>query len=235
MNLILLEDEDFVDREHVRIAGRRFRHIIDIHRAREGDERKVGVVGGRIGQGRIIRLEKEFLEMEVALDLEPPRPLPVTVILALPRPKVMRRALYSLTVLGVKKVIVMNAARVEKSYWQTPYLEPLSVRRQLMLGLEQSGDTILPEVLLRPLFRPFVEDELPGLSQGTLAFAAHPIAAEPCPRDVRQPVTLAIGPEGGFVPFEIDALRAQGFSAVTMGPRIMNIEAAIPSLLARLF
>jgi RsmE family RNA methyltransferase len=235
MNLILLEESDFLGNDRVRIDGRRFLHIRDVHRARAGDELTVGRLGGRIGFGRIVHLDAESLEMEVRLERDPPAPLPLTVVLALPRPKVMRRVLRSLAVMGVKKIVLVNSARLEKSYWQTPFLDKEEQRRQLLLGLEQAGDTVLPDVQLRRLFRPFVEDELPELSQGTLRFVAHPGSDSTCPRDVRRPVTLVIGPEGGFVPFEIDLFLSIGFTVVSLGPRIMNIETAIPFFISRLF
>lgn len=235
MNLILLEEDDLLEPERVRLSGRRFRHVVDVLRAGEGDELAVGMLNSRKGKGRIIRLGERSLDLAVSLEREPPAGLPALVILALPRPKALRRALSSLAQLGVKRIVLLHAARVEKSYWQTPFLEPPSIRGQLLLGLEQSGDTMLPEVLLRRRFRPFAEDELPGLCAGSLGLVGHPRAAVPCPRDVRQPVTLVIGPEGGFVPFELELLRAQGFLPVSLGPRIMTVENAVPFLLARLF
>jgi 16S rRNA U1498 N3-methylase RsmE len=89
--------------------------------------------------------------------------------------------------------------------------------------------------LLKPFFKPFAEDELPSIIKDTLALIAHPTAQEQCPRDVRQPVTLAIGPEGGFIPYEVEKLISCGFHAVHLGERILNIEAAVPSLISRLF
>jgi RsmE family RNA methyltransferase len=124
---------------------------------------------------------------------------------------------------------------VEKSYWQTPFLNEAQVREQLVLGLEQAKDTVLPEVLLRPLFKPFVEDELPGLIKGTLPLVAHPSVAEPCPRDLKQPATLAIGPEGGFIPYEIGKLVSCGFKPVSLGERILSVETAVPALISKLF
>jgi RsmE family RNA methyltransferase len=173
--------------------------------------------------------------MSLRLDRDPPAPLPLTVILSLPRPKVMRRVLYSLTVLGVKRVVLIHSARVEKSYWQTPFLQDDAIRRQLALGLEQSRDTILPEVLTRNRFRPFVEDELPGIMRGTLALAAHPGGGASCPRHVSSPVTLAVGPEGGFVPYEIEKLVSLGFTVVSLGERVLNVETAVPALVSRIF
>jgi len=234
MNLVLLLPEDLVSDSLARLTGRRFRHIVEVHRAAEGDALAIGMLGGRIGAGRVIRLGDSALDLDISFDRDPPAPLPFTVVLALPRPKVLRRILRSLTVLGVKRIALVNAARVEKSYWQSPFLEREEIRRQLVLGLEQACDTVLPEVLLQPRFKPFVEDELPGMLRDSFAIVAHPGSATACPRDVRRPVTLAIGPEGGFVPYELDILSAYGFTAVSLGDRILNIETAIPALISRL-
>jgi RsmE family RNA methyltransferase len=235
MNLILLLPDDMVTAERARLSGRRHLHVRTVHRARAGDALAVGMLGGRIGTGTVTRIDDAVLEMDVHLEYDPPAALPLTVMLALPRPKVLRRVIFSLTVLGVKRIILVNAARVEKSYWQSPFLEPEVIKHQLVLGLEQAADTQLPQVLLKPRFKPFAEDELPALAQRTLALVAHPGARESCPRQISGPVTLAIGPEGGFVPFEIGLLQAAGLSPVHMGERILNVETAIPALISRIF
>jgi RsmE family RNA methyltransferase len=234
MNLILLFPDDMVTEVHARIAGRRLRHVLEVHRAGVGDELVVGLLGGRIGAGRVTRLDESILEMDVRFDRDPPVKLPLTVLLALPRPKVIRRVLYSLTVMGVKRIVLVNAARVEKSYWQTPFLTTDAIERQLVLGLEQSRDTVLPEVLLKPRFKPFVEDELPDLAKGSLSLVAHPGTAAACPCAVRGPVILAVGPEGGFVAYEIEKLDSQGFTPVSLGARVMNVETAIPAIIGKL-
>lgn len=235
MNLILLFKGDFIGENKVRLEGRRLRHILEVHRPANGKELRVGLAGGLIGTGCIISLNDTSLEMDVILIHPPPSPLPITLILALPRPKVLRRILLSVTAMGVKRIFLLNSYRVEKSFWQSPVLESESIQKQLVLGLEQARDTILPEVFLRPFFKPFAEDEAPVLIKDTLPLIAHPTAQGPCPRDVRQPVTLAIGPEGGFIPYEVEKLASCGFHAVHLGQRILNIEAAVPSLIARLF
>ncbi len=234
MNLILLFPDDFIGEGRVRLQGRRLKHVLDVHRASVGDELCVGLLNDRIGTGKVIALSESALEMDIRLERTPPAALSVTLILALPRPKVLRRVLRSASAMGVKRIILLNAFRVEKSYWQSPFITPEAVQEQLILGLEQAKDTVLPEVLLRPLFKPFVEDELPDLIKGTLSLVAHPIASQTCPRNVNQPVALAIGPEGGFILYEIEKLTQCGFAAVQMGERILSVETAVPALLARL-
>ncbi len=173
--------------------------------------------------------------MDVILDQTPPPKLPLTLVLALPRPKALKRVLRSLSALGIPRVILLNCFRVEKSYWSSPALHRGYLREQLILGLEQARDTVLPEVALRPLFKPFVEDELPAVIKGTLPIAAHPTAATSCPRETGRSVTLAVGPEGGFIPYELDMLVACGFLPVHIGARILSVETAIPALVSRLF
>lgn len=236
MNLILLFQEDFKGRaERVSLKGRRLQHVREVHRASAGDRLCVGLLNGLIGSGTVTYIDDESLEMEINLDRNPPPPLDVTLILALPRPIVLKRVLLSASSMGVKRIILLNTRRVEKIYWKSPALSEEKIREQLILGLEQARDTILPQVLLRPQFKPFVEDELPGIMEGTLPLVAHPEALEPCPRNVGCPVTLAIGPEGGFISYEVEMLEARGFKQVGIGERILRIETAVPVLLSRLF
>ncbi|MEJ2697248.1 MAG: 16S rRNA (uracil(1498)-N(3))-methyltransferase [Candidatus Sulfobium sp.] len=235
MNLILLFPRDFVGEGRVRLEGRRFRHVKEIHRASVGDELHVGLAGSLAGRGRVIELRDGLIEMDVDLFEEPPAPLPVTLVLALPRPKVLRRVLSSVTSMGVKKIALTNSWRVEKSFWQSPLLEADKVNSELVRGLEQARDTVMPEVLIRPLFRPFVEDELPEIVEGTVPLVAHPSATRECPRQSGGRVTLAIGPEGGFIDYEIEKLTECGFSAVSLGSRILTVETVIPFVVGRLF
>jgi RsmE family RNA methyltransferase len=137
--------------------------------------------------------------------------------------------------MGVKTIYLINSSRVEKSFWQTPFLEKQAIEHQLILGLEQSRDTILPTVIQKKLFKPFVEDELTNIIGESTALVGHPQGSEPCPINIQTPATLVVGPEGGFIPYEIEKLQEVGVKAVTIGPRILRVETAIPALISRLF
>jgi len=206
-----------------------------VHRAEKGRRLRVGVLGGRIGFGIVVAIESAGVQLEVELDREPPPPLPCTLVLALPRPKVLRRLLGAVAAFGVKHLVLVGAERVEKSYWQSPMLEEEALRGELLLGLEQGCDTVLPVVTRKHRFRPFVEDELPALAAGSLALVAHPAAAESCPRAVAGPVTLVVGPEGGFNQFEIGLLEVGGLRAVSLSARPLRVEQAVAALFGRLF
>lgn len=235
MNLILLYDTDFIDEDRVRLTDYRAEHIRKVHRAVSGDRLKTGLLNGRMGYGEILACDNHEVVLQACFDQLPPAPLPLTLILALPRPRMLARSLQHISTLGVKRLILLNTHRVEKSYWMSPELNPEKIRNNLILGLEQARDTQLPEVTLETRFRPFVEDRLPDLVKGTRGLVAHPGSAQACPRGVDGPTTLAIGPEGGFIPYEVEQLNAAGLQPVHMGERILRVETAVTALLSRLF
>ena len=217
----------------VRLTDRRLQHCLAVHRAKLGDSLRVGRIGGLLGTGRVVALTAERLDLEVQLEQSPPPPLPLTLLLALPRPKMLKRVLQAVTSLGVKQIYLLNSYRLEKSFWGSPLLQAEKLQEQLLLGLEQARDTVLPQIQLRPRFKPFVEDELPQLIAGSAAYVAHPVAAGGCPVGSSGPTTLAIGPEGGFIPYEVEKLQACGFTPISLGERILRVETAVPVLLSR--
>lgn len=235
MNLLLLEDADFIAADLVVLRDRRLTHMQEVHRVAVGDSLRVGRIGGLMGSAQVLRLEATEAELQITLDQPPPVKLPLTMVLALPRPKMLRRVLQTVAAMGVPRLVLVNSYRVEKSFWQTPFLEPGAIREQLILGLEQARDSVLPEVVIEKRFKPFVEDRLPALSAGTLGLVGHPGQYPPCPRGLDEPVTLAIGPEGGWIPYEIDLLAKAGLQPVQLGERILRVETAVTALLSRLF
>ena len=235
MNLIILSKSDFIeDTERVHIRDHRLDHIRNVNKPSVGDELRVGLINGKIGCGKITSIEEGKIEMDVVLDREPPVPLQLTLIFSMVRPRVFKRVLTQVTAMGIKKIIVINSYRVEKSFWKSPVLEEESLNKYLIRGLEQGQDTIVPEILIRPLFKPFVEDELPDIIKGTHPFVAHPYASKQCPYNIGNPVTLAVGPEGGFISYEVEKLIECGFSAVHLGERTLHVESAISGLISRL-
>jgi len=236
MNLILLFETDFIKPgKTVCLTGRRLKHVLSVHRAQKGDTLKAGLLNGGIGHATITAISENSLEMETVLTDCPPPPVPLTLLLALPRPKTLRRVIQCATAIGVKRFILMRSWRVEKSYFSSPALSNDMLMEQFVLGLEQGCDTIMPRIEIRKLFKPFVEDELPGIISGTRALLAHPDEHRSCPFDIRTPATLAIGPEGGFIQYEIDSFLRQGFEPVSLGPRPLRVEDAVAAMLGRLY
>ena len=190
-----------------------------------------------MGTARVVESTRDVLVLAVEGLGDPPPPSPVALVLALPRPKILRKVLQAVASMGVKRLALVGTYRVEKSYLGSPLLEPAALEAELRLGLEQGRDTRLPAISLHRFFKPFVEDELDTLfPPGEMArLVAHPVAAGPmeavrrgAPRAV-----VAIGPEGGFTPYEAATLVERGFAPVTFGPRPLRVDVAVPFAVAQ--
>lgn len=236
MNLLLLQPEDFTGTDTALVRGRRAEHAVSVLKATVGGHIRVGVVNGNIGCGKVEKIDGEGVFMTVKCDQSPPPPLPLTLICAMQRPKTLKKILQCACAMGVKKFFIIECWKVEKSYWSSPLLEPEELREQFILGLEQARDTVMPELELRRRFKPFVEDELPGLIQDKTAFVAHPGAGTVIAfaADGRERV-LALGPEGGFTDYELDKLTAAGFSPISLGERPLRTEFALAALIGKMF
>ena len=241
MNLVLLEPPEVGPGNRVEVSGRRARHIRSVLRARAGDELRVGVVRGPVGTARIIELgcDADPVVLETRLDKIAPRPPTIELVLAVPRPKAMSRVLEAAASLGVRRIDLVNAWRVDKSYLSSRRLEPDALSESLRLGCEQGGLTWVPEVAVHSLLVPFLRDELGprlGLRDTVRRLIAHPRAGvgieSAIPAGDDAPVSVAIGPEGGWVETELASFAELGFEAVSIGPRILRVENAVPVILA---
>ena len=234
MNLLLLDESDYIAPGLVRIAGRRHRQLLEVIKAEPGKFCKAGMLNGLTGTAELLEIGADAATLRPDLTVPPPEPSPVTLIAALPRPKTFLKVLHTATVMGTERMIFIESWKVDKSYWSTPLIGPESVRENLLLALEQAGDTVLPVVEFRRRFKPFVEDELPGVAAGTTAIAGHPAAEASLPRHLSGKITLVVGPEGGFTEYEIGLLAANGVTPMSFGRRIMRTEFAVTALLARI-
>jgi RsmE family RNA methyltransferase len=234
VNLLLFEPGERVDEHRVRIGGERLRHLREVFRAAPGHRLAVGEIGGLLGSGVVAALTADHALLEIELHQPPPPRLPLAVVLALPRPKMLRRLLRAVAEFGVAELCLLHTARVEKSFWQSDLLAPAAIRGFLLQGAAQARDTRLPEVSLARRFRPFAEDRLPGLARGRRALVAHPGNYPPCPVGADSPTLLLVGPEAGFTDFEIDLAAAAGCRPVSLGARTLRVETALVAALGRL-
>jgi len=234
MNLVLVERKDFIEDNHVRVSGRRFEHLMTVNRVKKEDQLACGLLNGRMGTGCVTCISDSHIDMAVHLDTDPPEPLPLTLVLALPRPKMLKRIIESTTSLGVKTIFLINSWRVEKSFWQSPLLSEDQLKKHMVLGLEQSKDTLLPKIYQKRFFTRFVKEELPLIARDSVCITAHPKTPDLCPSGIKKPVTLVIGPEGGFIDIEVKTLEKQGFSSYHIGQRILRVETAVPYMISRL-
>lgn len=235
MNTILLPNSAFADHFATITDPAQLNHIRTVLKARIGDTLKIAEFGGYLGAGKIEQLTDEKCVLtDVCLNIPPPPKLGLTVILALPRPKVLRRLVMDMTAFGVDNIVLLNSVRTDKSYWGSPLLARLD--EFVQEGLQQGVDTIAPKIVFAKRFKPFVQDELPSLMQNKTALVFHPYADDNFGEFMAQnplPDIIIIGAEGGFVPYEIDLLKSVGVQAVTFGTRILRTETAVNAVLGR--
>ena len=235
MNLLLLDGKDFVAPGRVEISDRRFLQLRDIIKLETGKTFRAGVTGGNTGCATVVEFDDRKAVLEVELTSPPPPPVSVTLVCALPRPQTFHKVLHGAITMGVKDLWFIHSKKVEKSYWQASVLQNEAVDKEIRLALEQCGDTIYPHIEYRNRFKPFVEDELPGI------IARHDAAIFGHPRSEMRPesfagkkVVLLIGPEGGFSDYEVEKLTLAGATGVTLGSRVLRTEFAVTALLAKL-
>ena len=136
MNLVLLFKEDFISSSRVQLSDSRRDHIAQTLKSKLGDQITVGLCDGKLGKGTVVQVGNSVI-LDVVLNQTPPEALPLTLILALPRPHMFKRTLSFATSFGIKKIIILNFNRVEKSLWNSSTLRPEVIKEQLVLEIEE--------------------------------------------------------------------------------------------------
>lgn len=234
MNRILFEPDEIVDGVAT-VGGVRAEHILGVLHGEVGQPLKTGVIGGLVGTSEIVAVSApgETPRVSVRVCHDTPAPAPwIDLVLAPPRPRVMKRLLPQLAALGVGRIVLVGARKVEKDFWGATLLKEEIYRPLLVEGLMQCGATVLPELLVRRNFRRFLDEELDALFPNSDRIVAHP-----CPDGSATPTLngrplVAIGPEGGWTDNEVELLEAHGFRRFSLGPRILRTDTATISLVA---
>ncbi len=114
LNLIVLVQEDLAKGNRAILRGRRATHIHKVLRASVGDALRVGLVNGPKGNGLVVSMSGEQVELEVELSQIPEVPLPSMVLVS--RPKILKRVLQAAAAFGIERMALMESWRVEKSF-----------------------------------------------------------------------------------------------------------------------
>ena len=234
MNRILFEPDEIVDGVAT-VGGARAEHILGVLHGEVGQPLKTGVIGGLAGTSEIVAVSApgETPRVSVRVCHDTPAPAPwIDLVLAPPRPRVMKRLLPQLAALGVGRIVLIGARKVEKDFWGATLLKEEIYRPLLVEGLMQCGSTVLPELLVRRNFRRFLDEELDALFPNSDRIVAHPCPDSSATSALNGRPLLAIGPEGGWTDNEVELLEVHGFRRFSLGPRILRTDTATISLVA---
>ena len=242
MNLIILAAEDCVGDDRYRVTDGRARHIREVLGGQVGQVLAVGLIDGSQGTAKIESIDDREVLLRCAWSEVGPRVgLTVDVICALPRPQTLKKVLESAATMGVRRLHLVRANRVEKSYFQSAVLAEKEYRRHLLAGLSQGRRTRLPEVHVHKRFRPFFEDTLAELEEGEATPAGRLLCDEAAEGYLdrqaladRERVLLAVGPEGGWTEFEAELMMGIGFERFRLGPWTLRVENALVAALGQI-
>lgn len=228
MNRILFQTEEVTsDRAELPVDDPRVVHVCAVLRKGDGDTVRVGMMDGPLGEAWI-EVGKSSMRFACQWADIPPRPT-LELLLACPRPKVLRRLWAQMAALGVARIRVINAAKVERYYFDAHVVRPEVYEPLLREGLQQAGCTWMPSVEIHRVFRPVIEDLL---RPETRRVALDPIGRERL-GEGPNPEVLAIGPEGGWTSFERDLLAKNEFQFANLGPRVLRSDTAVVAALSR--
>ncbi|MCC6220466.1 MAG: RNA methyltransferase [Deltaproteobacteria bacterium] len=246
MNLLVFRPEDIGADRQITVKGKRAEHILMIKKLGVGDELPVGELNGNIGTGIVKAVMPDAKQLVIDVKLNPSRvreESKVDLVLALPRPQIIKRVLFTAAMMGVRNLYFTPASKVEKSYFQSSQLTPSNIEENILLGLEQAGHTIAPKVQIYDRFSAFIRDfsNPPSLLVNEGRLLAHPFAE----RNIAHPsicemlatcdiVVVAVGPEGGWDTQEIKKLESIGYESVSMGSRILRVDTAVSVLLGQI-
>lgn len=237
MNLLLLSCDEVARGTTITLEGRRARHLETVLRARPGSVVRCGVERSVRGEATVLTLGEGTATLELRLEASPPELPGIDLLLAMPRPKALPRALQAAASLGVRRIDLVNAWRVEKAYFESPRLAEAEVIEELRLGCEQGGHTWVPELQVHRLLMPYLTEVLgPRLrSEGRQGLLAHPRDAQPLEEVLGLgPVTLAIGPEGGWIDRELTSFEELGVQRVSLTRGVLRSDFAVVAGLAQL-
>lgn len=242
MNLIIIEKHELLDASQVILTGQRFKHIRDVLRCKVGSIIEVGMLSGKTGTAEILEITRKhtLLKCEFINNLCK-SPTQLDVICALPRPQTLKSVLQISAAMGVSNIHIIRANKVEPCYFNASAIEPSQMRKHLIKGLSQGKNTLLPEIHIHKRFKNFISKTLPAIYDNKKTKISK-LLFDPYAKDMIGSkhlakgghIIIAIGPEGGWVPFEIDFMSEHGFKSCLLGPWPLRVEHALVSAISQI-
>jgi RsmE family RNA methyltransferase len=229
MNHLLLQAHELDANHEFHVREARAQHLKDVLRVEVGQTLRAARLDCESGLAEVLALETNLVRLRYQPG--PPCPLPAkkALLLALPRPKVLSRCIQHATALGYTNIALFRSYRVEKAHLDSARLSEERLLADVMLGLEQGRLVHQPKLEVFHRFRPFVEDLLPERILHLRAYVAHPGAVHSTQQlsPTAHPYALALGPEGGFVDFELELLAANGCQPIRGPEAPLRVESAL--------
>jgi 16S rRNA (uracil1498-N3)-methyltransferase len=249
-----IADEFFADR--AALTGAHAAHLARTLRARVGQEFEVAC-GDKVHRATVTRVADDRVEFVLGEELHGGAVVPVTLLLAVFKFDRMEWAIEKCAELNVAAIVPVIARRTEKHLAQAAEKRVERWRRIAREASEQSRRTALPEIIapmkLSDALEPHVEHKKDVLSRprseatsgGTCCLPRNgmKIVLAETERDIMlidilraqtevRSLTLAVGPEGGWTPEELQNFATAQFISCSLGETILRAETAAIAALA---
>lgn len=237
MNIIILNQEDFLNKNYYKISDERFTHIKKILKSQIGDILEIGILNGKIGKAKIIEMSNSEIILEIdSLEFSVIKAPTIDIICALPRPQTLKKVLNTIATMGVSNLHLIRSEKVEKSYFHSPLLEEKKYTNYLIEGLAQGKRIQLPKVTIHHKFKVFFNNFLTEANTNSSLLLAHPDNSKYLRKESiinSEQITIAIGPEGGWNEYEINHMEEKGFKRFKLSENILRVETAVTAALAQ--
>jgi 16S rRNA (uracil1498-N3)-methyltransferase len=217
------------------LTGDQAAHLARVLRAEPGQIFDV-VAGGFLHRAEVISVSEGEVLFTLHEELESDTALPLHLLLAVFKFDHMEWAIEKATELGVARITPVLARRTEKHLALAASKRADRWRRIALEASKQSRRTTIPEIAVPVALKVALEQEqsptrilLSETEQATTLSAALISAAGPAGYES---VALAIGPEGGWTPEEMDLFATNEWTSVTLGPCILRAETAAIAAIA---
>ncbi len=242
MNIIILFENEKQDDGSYHLSGFRAEHIRAVLKSDVNDILEIGILNGKSGVASITSISKDKVVLSnLQLEESTSDNITIDIIVALPRPQTIKKVLFTSAMMGVRNIFFIKSNRVEKSFFHSVVLEEEQLQRHLIDGLQQGKRTQMPNVSIHDKFNPFIQD---WRCQFYKDRDEKPVCLLP-DLDVEQTLVnvlgkkdkhllVAIGPEGGWVPFETEMMTSLGFDKFKLGDWTLRVEHALTACLAQI-
>jgi 16S rRNA (uracil1498-N3)-methyltransferase len=222
VNSLLVFSHEELDGKFV-LQNERARYYHEWHGYEEGRELPIGIWGRSRGWGRVESISQSTVVVSILKELPPIPRMALSLIVAIPRPQILKRVLLSVVSFGVSKVWLVKTDLFEKSYLTSRELEESRLHFHLLKALEQTGDVTAPQVAARDTLtdvldatKDFPQFYCDGDGSNTISVLER-----------KETKVICIGPERGWSLREKHLFAERGVDGVSFGPRILRVDLAV--------
>jgi 16S rRNA (uracil1498-N3)-methyltransferase len=222
---------DEVRGDKAALTGKHAEHLSRVLRARVGQEFDVSA-GGRVRRGRVVAVGEERVEFALGEELPAPAEAQTTLLVAIYKFDRMEWALEKLTELGAARVVPVIARRTDSRLAKAAAKRVERWRRIAQEAAEQSRRLEPPEIDAPVKLKDAVA--IAALTRVVLAESEQAVSLADVVRvdPPGESLALAIGPEGGWTEDELRLFAEAGWTAASLGKRILRAETAAIAAMA---